>query len=93
MELTDTLIEIERAGIKISSDNLSRIRENYEEEYSSLYHSLMTIVGDVMGDTPINLDSPDDRSMLFYSRKVSDKIAWKDIFYQVIRIQDVILVE
>ena len=33
-----------------------------------------------MGDTPINLDSPDDRSLLFYSRKVLDKKKWKESF-------------
>ena len=80
MELTDVLTDIERAGIKISKGNLSQIREDYEKEYSSLYNDLMRIVEEVMGDTPINLDSPDDRSMLFYSRKVSDKAEWKKIF-------------
>jgi len=35
--------------------------------------NLNEIIEKVMGDTPINLDSPDDRSMLFYSRKVCDK--------------------
>jgi hypothetical protein len=33
-----------------------------------------------MGDTPINLDSPDDRSKLFYSCKVKDKSRWAGIF-------------
>ena len=80
MELTDVLTDIERAGIKISKGNLSQIREDYEKEYSSLYNDLMRIVEEVMGDTPINLDSPDDRSVLFYSRKVSDKAEWKKIF-------------
>ena len=82
MELTDVLTDIERAGIKISKGNLSQIREDYEKEYSSLYNDLMRIVEEVMGDTPINLDSPDDRSVLFYSRKVSDKAEWKKIFWR-----------
>ena len=33
-----------------------------------------------IGDTPINLDSPDDRSVLFYSRKVNNKQVWKTLF-------------
>ncbi len=33
-----------------------------------------------MGDTPINLDSPDDRSKLFYSCKVHSKNRWAGIF-------------
>ena len=33
-----------------------------------------------MGDTPINLASPDDKSMLLYSRKVKDKSLWSMTF-------------
>ena len=73
MELTDALIDMERHGIKISNKNLDNIRKTYEKEYRSLQHELKKIVSQVMGDTPINLDSPDDRSVLIYSRKVTDK--------------------
>ena len=41
---------------------------------------LRSLAQDVMGDTPINLDSPDDRSKLLYSREVNNKQVWKAIF-------------
>ena len=80
MELTDALIDMERHGIKISNTNLDRIRHTYEQQYRSLQHELKKIVSQVMGDIPINLDSPDDRSVLLYSRKVTDKHEWKSVF-------------
>ena len=80
MEMLDVLIDIERAGIKISNDKLAKIKKEYQEEYNGLYTDLMDIAEHVMGDTPIHLDSPDDRSILLYSRKVNDKKAWKDSF-------------
>tara|TARA_R110000822_G_scaffold35054_2_gene99011 strand:+ start:4182 stop:5717 length:1536 start_codon:yes stop_codon:yes gene_type:complete len=80
MEMLDVLIDIERAGIKISNDKLAKIKKEYQEEYNGLYTDLMDIAERAMGDTPINLDSPDDRSILLYSRKVNDKKAWKDSF-------------
>ena len=80
MELTDALIDMERHGIKISNENLDNIQKTYQQEYRSLQHELKKIVSQVMGDTPINLDSPDDRSILIYSRKVTDKNEWKSVF-------------
>ena len=80
MELTDALIDMERVGIKISNDNLSKIKNNYQQQYETLSFELSRIVSKVMGDTPINLESPDDRSRLLYSRKVLDKNQWKEIF-------------
>ncbi len=41
---------------------------------------LNELARDAMGDTPINLASPDDRSVLLYSRKVVDKKEWSRIF-------------
>ena len=80
MELTDALIDMERHGIKISNENLDKIQQTYEQEYRGLQQDLKKIVSQVMGDTPINLDSPDDRSILIYSRKVTDKNEWKSVF-------------
>ena len=86
MEMLDALIDIESAGIKISNEKLTRIKLEYQNEYNSLYNDLMAIAERVMGDTPINLDSPDDRSILLYSRKVVDKQAWKSAFNAKARI-------
>ena len=80
MEFTDVLTDIERTGLKICSESLEQLRQEYMEESQSLKIDLECIIQDVMGDTPINLDSPDDRSLLFYSRKVMDKKEWKRIF-------------
>jgi len=80
MDMLDALIDIERAGIKISSEKLAKIKADYQAEYDQLYNDLMDIAEIAMGDTPINLDSPDDRSKLLYSRQVVDKTAWKEAF-------------
>ncbi len=80
MEMLDALIDIERAGIKISNEKLAKIKADYQAEYDQLYSDLMDIAETAMGDTPVNLDSPDDRSKLLYSREVVDKAAWKEAF-------------
>ena len=80
MEFTDVLTDIERAGLKVCSVSLDTLKEDYKQESASLENDLNLIIQDVMGDTPINLDSPDDRSLLLYSRKVINKGEWKRIF-------------
>ena len=80
MEFTDVLIDIERAGLKICQESLDSLKKEYKEESCALEKDLNVIIQEVMGDTPINLNSSDDRSLLMYSRKVSDKREWKRIF-------------
>lgn len=79
-ELTDVLCDIERAGIKIDKEALDQLRLDFEQEQADLLLKLRLMAQAAMGDTPINLDSPDDRSMLFYSRKVNNKNVWKVLF-------------
>ena len=80
MEFTNVLTDIERAGLKVCQESLDSLRKEYKEESIALEKDLNIIIQDVMGDTPINLDSPDDRSLLLYSRKISNKKEWKRIF-------------
>ena len=47
---------------------------------SELENKLQRMAEEAMGDTPVNLASADDRSMLFYSRKVVNKKNWAGIF-------------
>jgi len=79
-ELTDVLCDIERAGIKINRESLDQLKLEFEQEQADLTLKLRLMAQAAMGDTPINLDSPDDRSMLFYSRKVNNKNVWKVLF-------------
>ena len=80
LEVTDALATIERNGIKINRETLAEIRKQYEEELFTLERRLQELAADAMGDTPINLDSPDDRSKLFYSCEVRDKKRWATLF-------------
>ena len=63
--MTNVLAKIEHAGIKVNLETLNDIRNEYEHELTTIDKRLKQIVSDVMGDTPINLNSADDRSMLF----------------------------
>ena len=80
LDMTDVLAKIEHAGIKINLDTLSDIRNEYEHELTTIDKRLKEIISDVMGDTPINLNSADDRSKLFYSRRIYDKNIWSRLF-------------
>ena len=80
LELTRVLTDIELAGLKINRNTLQKIKDDYTKEYNKLKNDLLLMGKEVMGDTPFNLNSADDRSVIIYSRKVTDKKLWKGYF-------------
>lgn len=79
-EYTKVLITMESNGIKIDKQALKRVKEDYLKEQKALKIKVNRMVAEVMGDTPINLESPEQLSQLIYSRKVVDKPTWKQVF-------------
>ena len=79
-EMVNTLSRIEHNGLKINLDTLDKIEKEYETEMLSLEKKLGELAKKAMGDTPVNLASPDDKSILLYSRKVKDKNLWSITF-------------
>ena len=80
LEMTNVLSRVERNGLRINLDTLEQIREEYTREMEELEERLNDMAREAMGDTPVSLTSPDDRSMLLYSRKVKDKKEWRRVF-------------
>ena len=78
--MTEVLSSLERTGIKIDPLVLAEIEKEYLKEFKTLGTKLQAMAEEAMGDSPVNLSSADDRSKLFYSRKVVDKKSWSDIF-------------
>lgn len=79
-EFCRVLVDIESNGIKIDVVELDRLETEYRQQLDSLKIDLYKITEDVMGATPINLDSPEQLSQVIYSRKVKDKHKWKLLF-------------
>ena len=80
LEMTNSLSHIEQEGLWINLDTLDEIESSYRQELEELRERLEELAANAVGDTPINLSSPDDRSMLLYSRRVRDKAAWSSTF-------------
>lgn len=74
-EMLMFLVEIERNGVKIDLDALEDVEVQYLDERDEIHARLNAVVKDVMGDTPINLNSGADMSMVVYSRRVKDRNA------------------
>lgn len=79
-EFSKCLTDIELNGIKIDVTELDRLEEEYTIELNQLKDKLNKITKEVMGATPINLDSPEQLSQVLFSRQVTDKSVWKEIF-------------
>ncbi len=71
-----TLARIYQRGFKVDMDVLEEVRQEFEQEKSQLIDDLQVHVRKVMGDTPINLNSPEQLSWVIYGRKVIDKNDW-----------------
>ena len=71
-EFCRTLVNIERAGVKIDTEALELVAKEFTEEAEQLKHDLNSYVKRYMGDTPINLDSPQQLSEVIYSRRIKE---------------------
>ena len=75
-----TLTEIYMAGFKVDLQELERVAKEYEHEKAEIETRLQKKVRELMGDTPINLRSPEQKSQVLFSRRVHDKKEWADLF-------------
>lgn len=74
------LTDMERNGICIDLEELTSIEEEYKKEQTALLERVELLIAQVMGDTPININSPEQLSMVVYGRKVIDKSRWAEVF-------------
>jgi len=79
-EFLPVLIDVERNGVKVDKEALDKVEEEFKAKHKELEARLTTILQQVMGHTPINLNSPEHMSQVVYSLKVKDKTSWSLIF-------------
>ena len=71
-----TLTRMYMNGIKIDTNVLDEVRKEFEEEHATINNRLNRTIRAYMGDTPINLNSPEQMSKVLYSRTPLDKKTW-----------------
>jgi DNA polymerase I-like protein with 3'-5' exonuclease and polymerase domains len=79
-EFLVVLSDMERNGIYIDLKVLEKVNKEYTAEKEYLTQKISKIVYNKMGDTDINLSSPEQLSWLIYSKKPKDKNEWSKIF-------------
>ncbi len=75
-EVTVVLARMYQAGFKVDMEALGQVRHQFITEKSDIEKYLNDQVHKLMGDTPINLNSPEQLSWVIYSRKPLDKTRW-----------------
>tara|TARA_R110002050_G_scaffold135794_5_gene258775 strand:+ start:1084 stop:3126 length:2043 start_codon:yes stop_codon:yes gene_type:complete len=79
-EFLIVLSEMERNGINVDLDKLAQVEKEFNAEFAYLKQKIDKIVYEQMGDTKVNLSSPEQLSWLIYSRKPKDKKVWSALF-------------
>ena len=74
------LANIYKRGFKVDTDTLESVRKEFEREKLEIEQRLKGQVKELMGDTPINMNSPEQMSWILYSRKPKDKTTWMNNF-------------
>jgi hypothetical protein len=59
---------------------LDAVEKEFKEEFGTIAQRIKNIIWEQMGDTPINPGSGEQLSWLIYSRKVTDKKKWSELF-------------
>ena len=75
-----TLAKIYQRGFTVDTDALDAVRVQFEQEKQDIEKRLNIQVKELMGDTPINLNSPEQMTWVIYSRKPLDKTMWANNF-------------
>ena len=83
MDVCQTLTRMYCNGVKIDVDVLAKVKQEYEQELAEIEERLYKHIRELMGDTQINLNSPEQLSTVIYSRTPLNKKEWVDIFNHV----------
>jgi len=73
-EFLIVLTDMERNGINVNLDDLKEVEKEYRAEFAYLKQKIDKIVYQKMGDTKINLGSPEQLSWLIYSKNLKTKM-------------------
>jgi DNA polymerase I-like protein with 3'-5' exonuclease and polymerase domains len=79
-QLAVHLAHIYQRGFSVDMDALQEVRKEFEKERDDLVRELEEQVRELMGDRPINLNSPEQLSWVIYSKKPKDKKVWAELF-------------
>jgi DNA polymerase I-like protein with 3'-5' exonuclease and polymerase domains len=83
MDVCMTLCKMYQRGFKVDRDALEEVRKEFEDERVQLETRIDRKVRELMGDTPINMGSPEQKSQVIYSMKPNDKKEWAELFEYV----------
>ena len=75
-EVCVTLARMYQRGFTVDMKALQEVHDEFLQEKETLIHELQAHVRNLMGDSPINLNSPEQLSWVIYGRKVVDKQYW-----------------
>jgi DNA polymerase I-like protein with 3'-5' exonuclease and polymerase domains len=75
-----TLTRMYMSGIKVDLQELERVRELFESERAELEDRLQKKVRQIMGDTPVSLTSNEQMSQVIFSRRMTNKKEWVELF-------------
>ena len=68
------------SGIRVDRSALDEVRLQFEQEKAEIEGRLQKKVRQLMGDTPINLSSPEQMSQVVFSLRMVNKKEWADLF-------------
>jgi len=79
-EVCKLLTRMKADGMKVDRQALDAVRKEFEDERGAIQSRLQMQVREVMGDTPVNLNSPEQMSQVIFSRKPHSKDDWPNLF-------------
>ena len=79
-QVSVVLARIYQRGFSVDINKLEEVRVEFEKEKQETEKRLQLQVIELMGDTSINLNSPEQMSWVIYSRKPKEKTTWLNNF-------------
>src|SRR6056300_657801 len=75
-----TLTRMYMSGIRVDRNALDEVRTQFEQEKAEIEDRLARKTRELMGDTPVNLNSPEQVSQVVFSRRILHKKEWAGLF-------------
>ena len=83
-----TLTQMYMSGIRVDLQVLEQVRHEFVKEKAEIEARLQRKVRELMGATPINLNSPEQMSQVIFSKRIKNKGEWAQLFDYTSTVQE-----